>query len=117
MCALDRGLPALGKTGLLDISNLISAQLNWKGLVCAARDDEDDRHRCGLTQDVATISVNRAHDTVLKAGMPVVSFLFKGRMIDTEESLLDQGSINVLDVVQSKQVCLQSLISMFVLPE
>jgi hypothetical protein len=63
------------------------------------------------------VSANSAHDTVLKAGMPMVSFLFNGRMIDTKESLLDQGSVYVLDVIQSKQVCLQSLISMFVLPE
>jgi hypothetical protein len=44
MCALDRGLPALGETGLLDISNLISARLNLKGphwLVSSARDDDD----------------------------------------------------------------------------
>lgn len=35
-------------------------------------------------------------------------FLFYGRMIETEERLLDQVSIYILEIIQSKQVCLKS---------
>jgi len=44
-------------------------------------------------------------------------FKFNCRMIETEGNLLDQGSVDVLEVIQSKQVCLQGLIPMFMWSE
>ena len=49
---------------------------------------------------------------VLNAGISVLSFFvrFKDRMIDIEESLLDQESVYMLGIIQSKWVCLKRLI-------
>jgi len=75
-------------------------------------------HRYGLTaQDGAAVSANRAHDTVLKASTPVGIFIQLSDDRDGRRSLVGQGSVYVLDVTQSKQVCLQSIIPMFILSE
>jgi hypothetical protein len=49
---------------------------------------------------------------VLNSSIPVLSFFvrFKYRMIDIEESLLDQESVYMLGIIQSKWVCLERLI-------
>ena len=106
---------ALGETGLLDWiwrDNIdVSVQL---GTSTKELDQPTHGHRYGLAQDGALVSANRAHDTVLKAGtnIPVgFFFTFNGRMFNKEASLLDQGSIYILDIIQSKQVCLHSLLS------
>jgi hypothetical protein len=58
-----------------------------------------DWHRMGLQSQLT-----EPHDTVLKAGMTVrVFFFFYGRIIQTEERRLDQGSIYILEIIQLQQ--------------